>query len=291
VISKGCGITDGTDEDIKAAVEAAKVADIVILALGEHYDMTGESASRAFIKLPGRQEELASEILRLGKKTAVVLFNGRPLEITELYAKAPAILEAWYPGTEGGNAAADILFGDKTPTARLSMSFPYTVGQLPIYYNSFNTGRPKPSDESNNYKYSSQYDDVPNSPLLPFGFGLSYTAFEYGDFKLGTEVLTENSSITASVKVKNIGGAFGEETVQLYIRDISGSVIRPMKELKAFKKISLASGEEQEVTFKISEEMLRFYNSKYEFKSEKGKFTAMVGPNSRDLQGLNFELK
>lgn len=291
VVSKGCEITDGNDADLEGAVEAAKAADIVILALGEHFDMSGECASRAFIKLPGRQEELASRILELGKKTAVVLFNGRPLEVTELYSKAPAMLEAWYPGTEGGNAAADILFGDKNPTARLSMSFPYTVGQAPIYYNAFNTGRPKPSDESNNHKYTSQYFDIPNSPLLPFGFGLSYTRFEYTDFKLSTDVLTEGSSIIASVKIKNTGTRVGEETVQLYLRDISGSVVRPIKELKGFKKISLAPGEEAEVTFEINEEMLRFYNSKYEFKSEKGKFNAMVGSNSRDLQVLGFELR
>lgn len=291
IVSKGCSITEGTDEELEAAVDAAKDADVVILALGEHFDMSGECASRAFIKLPGRQEELADRILELGKKTAVVLFNGRPLEITELYGKAPAVLEAWFPGTEGGNAAADILFGDKNPSARLSMSFPYTVGQVPIYYNAFNTGRPKPSDDSNSFKFTSQYFDIPNSPLLPFGFGLSYTTFEYADFKLNSEVLTDNSTITASVKVKNTGLVSGEETVQFYTRDVSGSVVRPVKELKGFKKISLQPGEEQEVTFEIKEEMLRFYNSRYEFKSEKGKFTAMVGPNSRDLQVLGFELK
>lgn len=291
VITKGCGISQGTDEEIKEAIKVAKDSDVIILALGEHSDMSGECASRAFIKLPGRQEELANEILKLGKKTAIVLFNGRPLEITELYEKAPAILEAWFPGTEGGNAAADILFGDKNPSARLSMSFPYTVGQIPIYYNSFNTGRPKLSDESNDYKYTSQYYDIPNSPLLPFGFGLSYTTFDYSNFKLDSEVLTENSIIRALVKVKNTGLVEGEETVQLYIRDISGSVVRPIKELKSFKKIRLVPGEEREVIFEINEEMLKFYNSKYEFKAEKGKFNVMVGANARDLQVLNFEFK
>lgn len=290
IVLKGCGIVDGTDEEIMAAVEAAKDADVVILALGEHTDMSGEGGSRAFIKLPGRQEELADKIFALQKKTAVVLFNGRPLEIKDLYEKAPAILEAWFPGTEGGNAAADILFGDKNPSARLAMSFPYTVGQLPIYYNAFNTGRPKPFEGSDE-RFCTHYLDAPNAPLLPFGFGLSYTTFEYSDFKLDAEVLTEGSSIRASVKVKNTGKTAGEETVQLYIRDLSGSVVRPVKELKGFKKVYLEAGEEKEVIFEVKEEMLRFYNNKLEFKSEKGKFNVMVGPNSRDLEVLGFELK
>lgn len=291
VVSKGCGINSGSDEEFRKAIEVAKKADTIILALGEDSEMSGECSSRAFIKLPGRQEELADEILKLGKKTAVILFNGRPLEIKDLYEESPAILEAWFPGTEGGNAIADILFGDKYPTGRLSMCFPYTVGQLPIYYNAFNTGRPKPSDESSNYKYTSQYFDIPNSPLLPFGFGLSYTSFQYYDFKLDTNVLTESSSIKASIKVKNTGSLSGEETVQLYIRDITGSVVRPIKELKGYRKVKLQPGEAVEVVFEIKEEMLRFYNSKYEFTSEKGKFNIMIGPNSRELQILSFQFK
>jgi len=291
IVSNGCGILDGNDYEIEKAVSEAEKADIIILALGEDSGMTGEGASRAFIKLPGRQEELAERILKLGKETIVVLFNGRPLEITKLYSKAPAILEAWFPGTEGGNAAADILFGDKYPKGRLSMSFPYTIGQIPIYYNAFNTGRPKPSDESNEYRYSSQYLDIPNLPLLPFGFGLTYTTFEYSDFRISEKILTKDNTITVSVNVKNTGRRAGEEIVQLYIRDLSASVIRPIKELKGFKKIKLEAGEEKKVIFEIKEEMLRFYNDKMEFKSEKGMFNVMVGSNSRDLQVLSFELK
>lgn len=245
IVSNGCGILDGNDYEIEKAVSEAEKADIIILALGEDSGMTGEGASRAFIKLPGRQEELAERILKLGKETIVVLFNGRPLEITKLYSKAPAILEAWFPGTEGGNAAADILFGDKYPKGRLSMSFPYTIGQIPIYYNAFNTGRPKPSDESNEYRYSSQYLDIPNLPLLPFGFGLTYTTFEYSDFRISEKILTKDNTITVSVNVKNTGRRAGEEIVQLYIRDLSASVIRPIKELKGFKKIKLEAGEEK----------------------------------------------
>lgn len=290
VISKGCDIVGGSDEEIQQAINIAKDVDVVILALGEHSNMSGEGESRASIVLPGRQEELANEIIKLGKPTAVVLFNGRPLEIKDLYNNVPAILEAWFPGTEGGNAIADILFGDKNPTARLCMSFPYAVGQIPIYYNAFNTGRPKLYDESDE-RYCTHYLDVPNAPLLPFGFGLSYSKFEYSDSVLDSEVLTKDSSIYLRVKIKNAGSMAGEETVQLYIRDVSGSVVRPVKELKALKKVHLETGEEREVFFEIKEDMLRFYNSAFEFKSEKGKFIAMVGANSRDLQVLNFELK
>jgi beta-glucosidase len=290
VISKGCDIVGGSDEEIKQAINIAKDVDVVILALGEHFNMSGEGESRASIVIPGRQEELANEIIKLGKPTAVVLFNGRPLEIKNLYNNAPAILEAWFPGTEGGNAIADILFGDKNPTARLCMCFPYAVGQIPIYYNAFNTGRPKLFDESDE-RYCTHYLDIPNDPLLPFGFGLSYSKFEYSDSALDSEVLTKDSSIYLRVKIKNAGSMAGEETVQLYIRDVSGSVVRPVKELKGLKKVHLETGEEREVLFEIKEEMLRFYNSSFEFKSENGKFIAMVGPNSRDVQVLNFELR
>lgn len=290
MVSKGCDILGGSDKEIKEALNIAKDADVVILALGEHFNMSGEGGSRAFINLPGRQEQLANEIIKLGKPTALVLFNGRPLEIKDLYDNAPAILEAWFPGTEGGNAIADILFGDKNPGARLSMSFPYTVGQIPVYYNDFNTGRPKPFEECDE-RYCTHYLDIPNAPLLPFGFGLSYSKFEYTDFVLDSENLTIDSSIYVGIKIKNVSSIAGEETVQLYIRDVSGSVIRPVKELKSFKRVHLEAGEESEIVFEIKEDMLRFYNSDLEFKSEKGKFTAMVGPNSRDLQVLNFELK
>ncbi|OPJ62132.1 beta-glucosidase BglX [Clostridium oryzae] len=289
VAAKGCDIIDSDDDKIVQAVELAKTADVIVLALGEAADMSGEGASRAFIKLSGKQEQLADEILKLNKPTAIVLFNGRPIEITELYGKAPAVLEAWFPGTEGGNAAADILFGDKNPTGRLSMSFPYTVGQVPVYYNEFNTGRPK-IDDSNTERYVSHYSDIPNAPLLPFGYGLSYTTFKYENFMISDDTLTEDSSIAASVMIKNTGSVDGEEIVQLYIRDISGSVVRPVKELKGYKKIYLKAGEERQVSFEIREDMLRFYNSKMELKSEKGKFNVMVGPNSKELMTLEFKL-
>jgi len=294
LVAKGCEIEGESDSQFKKslrqALKAANEADIIVLALGEHYDMSGEARSRAFITLPGRQEELAREIIKLGKPTVVVLFNGRPLEIRELYNIAPAILEAWFPGTEGGNAIADILFGDKNPSAKLTMSFPYTVGQIPVYYNHFNTGRPKPSEDSTE-RFCSHYIDIPNAPLLPFGFGLSYTEFKYSKVKLDKKVLTQDSVIKASVKVKNVGRYPGDEIVQLYIRDMVASVVRPVKELKGFKKIHLEVGEEKEVVFEIREEMLRFHNENMEYVSEKGKFQLMIGPNSKDVQTVEFELR
>lgn len=285
---KGCDI-EGDFLDQDGALKAAREAEAIILALGEHPDMSGEGGSRAFITLPGRQMELARAILALKKPTCVVLFNGRPLELSELDSIAPAILEAWFPGTEGGGAVADILFGDVDPSGRLSMSFPYTVGQIPVYYNHFNTGRPK-GDEDNDYRFCSKYLDIPNSPLYPFGYGLSYTTFEYSDFLLSSDMLDRDGSIEVSVKLKNTGNRAGYEVVQLYIRDVSGSVVRPVKELRGFKKVFLRPDEEIEVKFIIDEPMLRFYRQDMSFESEPGEFMAYVGPNSVELLEGKFRL-
>lgn len=285
LVSLGCSIEDGTDEDIEQAIEVAKEADVILLALGEHQDMSGEGGSRGFITLPGRQQELVEAIMKLNKRTAVVLFNGRPLELKPLSDIVPSILEAWFPGTEGGNAVADIIFGDKNPSGRLTMSFPYTVGQIPVYYNCFNTGRPSGED-----RYWSHYQDIPNAPLYPFGYGLGYSKFKYTNFELSNNILDNEGTIMAKVKVKNIGIVQGEEVVQLYIRDVSGSVIRPLKELKGFEKINLNPGEEKEVIFNINEEMLRYYNLDLEFKSEPGRFIAMIGPNSEEVFTQEFRL-
>ncbi|MGL4337886.1 MAG: beta-glucosidase BglX [Turicibacter sp.] len=289
IVARGCGIEDGTLSDIQAAVEVAKEADVIILALGEDQAMSGEGGCRTNISLPGLQMQLAREILKLGKKTAVILVNGRPLDITELNSVAPAILEAWFPGTEGGNAIADILFGDANPTARLSMAIPYHVGQLPLYYNCFNTGRPKVSEESDE-RYCTHYLDAPNRPLYPFGYGLDYTTFEYSDFTLDKLELSGQEKITASITVKNTGIRPGHELVQLYIRDVTGSVVRPIKELKGFKRVALAPNEEVKVDFVITEDMLRFHNRKLEFASEKGLFHVMIGKDALDLQTLEFNL-
>ena len=284
-----------SEEGFEDAIRVAKEAEVVILALGEHFDLSGEGGSRTDIKLPNVQEKLAKEIISLNKPTVVVLFNGRPLDITELSEQATDILEAWYPGTEGGNAIANVLFGEVNPQGKLTMAFPYNVGQVPVYYNCFNTGRPKVKEYGDIHvfgdeRYCSHYLDAPNAPLYPFGYGLSYTTFKYEKATISNTEMKEDDTLILKVNVKNTGKVYGIETVQLYIRDISGSVVRPVKELKGFKKVALAPGEEAEVTFKINEEILRFHTLRNEFISEKGKFVAMVGPNSIEVQELEFNL-
>lgn len=274
-------------EELEEAVEIAKAADVIILAIGESHEWSGEGASRAFITLPGNQEKLVETIAELKKKTVAVLFNGRPLEIRHLVETVPAVLEAWFPGTEGGNAISDVLFGDVAPEGRLSISIPYTVGQCPIYYNAFNTGRPYVP----NNRYTTHYIDAPNDPLYPFGYGLTYTTFEYKDVSLNKSRMTKDDTIELSVTVKNTGNREATETVQLYIRDVVGQVVRPVKELKGYQKVQLKPGEEKQLTFTIEESMLRYWNEKNEFASDTGDFIAMVGPNSSELFELPFVLE
>ncbi|GMQ59947.1 glycoside hydrolase family 3 N-terminal domain-containing protein [Vallitalea sediminicola] len=287
--AKGCQVEGYNEEGFDEAVSIAKEADAVVLALGESSEMSGEGGSRAYIGLPGVQEKLADEILKLNKPTVVILFSGRPLEITNLSDKAPAIIEAWFPGTEGGSAITEVLYGDFNPCGRLAMSFPYATGQIPVYYNCYNTGRPKLADTSET-RYVSKFIDIPNEPLYPFGYGLSYTKFEYKDFTLSSNKMTSDDKIIASVTVKNVGVRKGIETVQFYIRDLVGSTVRPVKELKGFKKIELEPQEESIVEFEISEEMLRYYNIDCELVSETGDFYAMVGSNSVDTHNKKFTL-
>jgi beta-glucosidase len=287
--AKGCEIETSTEEQFAEAVKMAEEADVIVLALGENSEMSGEAGCRADIRLPEVQLELAAKMKELGKPIVAVLFNGRPLDLHGIWDEADAILEAWYPGTEGGNAVADILFGDANPSAKLTMSFPYSVGQVPVYYNHFNTGRPQGAPDAQE-RYVSQYLDIPNEPLLPFGFGLSYTSFEYGDVKLSDATMSASRPLIISVEVENTGTMAGEEIVQLYVRDIAGEIVRPMKELKGFKKVALAPGEKAVVTFEITEGQLRYYHSDLSFKSDPGKFIAFVGPNSRDTVELGFEL-
>ncbi|MGL5296700.1 MAG: glycoside hydrolase family 3 N-terminal domain-containing protein [Culicoidibacterales bacterium] len=289
IVAQGADIETMTTEQYEEAIAVAKQADIVILALGEHHDMSGEGGSRTVITLPGKQLELATAIGQLNKPTVTVLFNGRPLEIRALTAVTPAILEAWYPGTEGGNAIADILFGDVNPSGRLTMSFPYTVGQIPVYYNYFNTGRPKFTEDHDN-RYCSHYLDSPNAPLYGFGYGLSYTQFDYSPLSCEEVVVTKEKPITVSVSVTNTGKHAGTETVQLYIRDMAGSVVRPMKELKGFEKITLEVNETKQVTFMITEEMLRFQTLKNGFNSEVGSFEVMIGANVDSVQIIQCKL-
>src|SRR5690606_3110882 len=225
---------------------------------------------------------------KLNKKIAIVLFNGRPIDLHGVIDEADALLEAWFPGTEGGAAIADILYGDVNPSGKLTMSFPHSVGQVPVYYNHFNTGRP---NLNNGEGYVTKYLDIPNEPLLPFGYGLSYTTFEYSNHALSGDVLTVNDSITASVQVTNTGDVAADEIVQLYIRDVAGEVVRPMKELKGYEKVTLQPGETKTVTFTITEEQLRYYHSNLEFTSDAGRFEVFIGTNSRDVETLSFVLK
>ena len=284
--SEGCKIDDPSTKGFKDAVNIAKKSDVIILCVGESRDMSGEACSRSTLDLPGVQEDLAKELLKTGKPIIVVLMNGRPMSINWLNDNANAILETWFAGTMTGDAIAKVLFGDYNPSGKLPVTFPRTVGQVPIYYNHKNTGRP--GDLKNHY--TSKYLDLPLTPLYPFGFGLSYTTFEYNDFKLSTNKITNEDSIIVSVKVKNTGNYDGEEVVQLYVQDLVGSVTRPVKELKGFKKIMLKRGEEKTVDFTIHEKDLRFTAADMKFKSEPGLFKVFVGTNSVDLKESQFEL-
>ena len=284
--AEGCKIDDNSTAGFKNAVNIAKKSDVVVLCLGESRDMSGEACSRSSLDLPGVQEALAKELKKTGKPIVVVLMNGRPLSIPWLNDNANAILEAWFPGVTAGEAIAKVLFGDYNPGGKLPVTFPRTVGQVPIYYNHKNTGR---SGDLKNH-YTSKYLDLPLTPLYPFGYGLSYTTFSLNDFNLSSGNLTEEDSIIVSVKVKNTGNYDGEEVVQLYIQDLVGSVTRPVKELKGFKKVMLKRGEEKSVQFTIHEKDLRFTTADMKFKSEPGKFKAFVGANSADALEKELEL-
>ncbi len=283
--AKGCEVL-GTDKSgFVEAINLAKQSELVILAIGENRDLSGEANSRSNIQIPGVQEELVAELLKLGKPVVVVLMNGRPLDLTWLNEQAPAILETWFLGTKAGDAIADVIFGDYNPSGKLTVSFPRNVGQVPLYYNYKSTGRP--FSES---KWTSKYLDVPNSPLFPFGYGLSYTIFEYSDLTLSKNAITKSETLTVSVEVKNTGKYAGEEVVQLYIRDLVGSVTRPVLELKGFEKISLEPGQSKTVRFEVAEKDLKFYDINMNFVSEPGAFEVFVGTNSQDTKSAKFEL-
>ena len=293
VYAKGCNIEyDSTDESmIDEAVEVAKSADAVILCLGEHQDYSGEGNCRTNIEIPRVQYKLLDKILEVNQNVVVALFTGRPLAISELDEKAPAILNMWMPGTEAGNATANLIFGNANPSGKITMTFPRSLGQVPIYYNAFNTGRPKlPEDDFNRVRFTSSYLDSPNSPLYPFGYGLSYTEFEYSDLKLSADTLTRGGKIIASAKIKNVGEYKGKEAVQLYIHDLFGSVVRPVKELKGFEKIELDVGEEKTVEFEITEETLKFWTKDMKFEAENGKFDVFIGKSSSCTPFASFEL-
>lgn len=274
---------------LEAAAALAGTVDKVVLALGEHRDYTGEGASRANITLPACQLELFRRVTAVNPNVCVVLFNGRPLDLREIEEHAKAVLEAWLPGIEGGSALARILYGDAAPSGRLAMSFPYCVGQVPVHYNHLSTGRPFSGDYRTT-RYFSKYLDIPNEPLYPFGYGLTYTSFGYSQVCLDSDVLHAGEALCASVEVTNTGIRTGTETVQLYLRDIAGSVARPVRELNGFRKITLAPGERQRVSFSVTEEMLRFYNIEMEYVSEPGQFELFIGPDSATDNSAVFTL-
>ena len=271
---------------IDEAVQTAKKADVVVAVLGEPAAVSGEAASRSVIGLFENQVALLKALKATGKPIALVLMNGRPLTLSWEDSNMDAILETWFAGTEAGPAIVDVLFAEHNPSGKLTMTFPRNVGQIPIYYNHKNTGRPfDPAD-----KYRSKYLDIPNDPLYPFGYGLSYTNFSYGDITLNTTSLKPGDVLTATTTVRNTGKSEGTETVQLYIRDMVGSITRPVEELKSFQKISLKPGESKTVEFKITSDDLRFYNSDLKFVAEPGDFKLFIGPNSRDLKETKFAL-
>jgi len=277
------------EEMINEAVETANKADVVVAVLGEAADMTGESSSMTHIGLQQSQENLLKALVKTGKPLVLVLMNGRPMTLTWENEHVPAILDTWFGGTEAGNAVADVLFGSYNPSGKLTVSFPRNVGQIPIYYNHFNTGRPyHPGDSP---KFKSDYLDALNTPLYPFGYGLSYTTFQYSDISLSSEILKAGGEITASVNVTNTGTRSGKETVQLYTRQMVGSITRPVKELKGFQQITLQPGETKKVSFPITANDLKFYNGDLKYVYEPGDFKVFIGTNSQDVKEAGFKLE
>lgn len=289
VYAKGCNINDTSLAGFVEAIELAKKADIVIMDVGEAPDWSGEAKSRSNIHLPGVQEQLVKVIAETGKPLIVMISAGRPLIFNWIADNVPSILYTWWLGTEAGDAMADVLFGDYNPSGKLPMSFPRTEGQIPIYYNHLNTGRPAKNDSDLNYV--SSYIDLPNSPKFPFGYGLSYTTFSYGDISLSAKSFKPNETLTASVTISNTGKYNGTETVQLYIRDMVASVVQPVKELKGFQQIFLKAGESKKVTFKLTANDLKFYNEKLNYVYEPGDFKIFIGTNSNDVKEADFTLQ
>jgi beta-glucosidase len=288
VFAEGVKKTGDDKSGFAKAIAAAKGADKIVMVIGEDWEWSGEAASRTSIKVPGVQTALLEELKKLNKPIVVVLMNGRPLELTREDQLADAILEAWYPGTMGGKAITQVLFGDYNPSGKLTMTFPMSLGQVPLYYYAKNTGRPiyLPND-----KYKSKYIDCPNDPLYPFGYGLSYTSFSYSDIKLSGKELSTGGELKATVNVTNTGGVDGEEVVQMYVRDLVGSITRPVKELKGFEKIALKAGESKTVTFTLTPDMLAFHRQDMTYGTEPGEYKLFVGGNSRDVKETGFTLK
>ncbi len=275
---------------LKEAMTVAQASDVIVAAVGECSEMSGESASRTQIQIPDAQRALLEQLVSLGKPVVVVLFTGRPLDLTWETTNVDAILNVWFAGSEAGDAIADVLLGKVNPSGRLTTTFPRSVGQVPIYYNSMRTGRPDDVDKHFN-RFVSNYIDERTSSLYPFGYGLSYTKFEYGNMSISTEEMPMTGKLEVSVPVTNTGNLDGYETVQLYIHDLYADVVRPIKELKGFKKVFIKKGQTENVTFKITADDLKYYNSELKYVADPGEFDVMVGPNSADLQVKKFILK
>ncbi|SFD25993.1 glycoside hydrolase family 3 N-terminal domain-containing protein [Flavobacterium phragmitis] len=287
--AKGCDVTGDNKDGFAEAVATAKQADVVILSVGERHDMSGEAKSRSDLHLPGVQEDLVKAIQATGKPVVVLINAGRPLVFNWIADNVPAVVYTWWLGSEAGNAIANVLFGDYNPSGKLPMTFPREVGQVPIYYNHFSTGRPAKDENSTNYV--SAYIDLKNSPKFPFGYGLSYTTFDYSGLKLSSTKIKNNETIKVSFQLKNTGKVAGEEVVQLYLKDKFGSVVRPVLELKDFQKVKLNAGESKTIEFTIDKEKLSFYNNKLEWGTEPGDFEVMIGTSSADIKlRSDFEL-
>jgi beta-glucosidase len=287
--AKGCEVDGDNKDGFAEAVATAKQADVVILSIGERRDMSGEAKSRSDLHLPGVQEDLVKAIQATGKPVVVLVNAGRPLIFNWTADNVPAIVYTWWLGTEAGTAIANVLFGDYNPSGKLPMTFPREVGQVPIYYNHFSTGRPAKDEDSKNYV--SAYIDLKNSPKFPFGYGLSYTKFDYSGLKLSSTKIKNNETIRVSFQLSNVGKVAGEEVVQLYLKDKFGSVVRPVLELRDFQKVKLNAGESKTIEFTIDKEKLSFYNNKLEWVAEPGDFEVMIGASSADIElKSDFEL-
>lgn len=277
-------------EMLDEAVQAARQADVIVAAVGETSEFSGECSSRSDLTIFDAQKDLLTALKATGKPVVLVNFSGRPTVMNWENANFPAILNVWFGGSEAGDAICDVLFGDKVPSGRLTVSMPKSVGQIPIYYNHLNTGRPQPEGRPFE-KFRSNYIDIDNNPLYPFGYGLSYTTFKYGPLQLDATSMTADGQIKVTVPVTNTGSRDADEVVQLYLHDVAASIARPVKELKDFARISLRAGETRNVTFTITADKLKFYNSELQYVCEPGEFQIMVGPNSRDTQTAGFTLK
>lgn len=287
--AKGCEVDGDNKDGFAEAVAVAKQADVVILSIGERHNMSGEAKSRSDLHIPGVQEDLVKAVMATGKPVVVLINAGRPLVFNWTADNAPAVVYTWWLGTEAGNAIANVLFGDYNPSGKLPMTFPREVGQVPIYYNHFSTGRPAKDENATNYV--SAYIDLKNSPKFPFGYGLSYTKFNYSDLKLSSTKIKSNETIKVSFTLSNVGKVAGEEVAQLYLKDKFGSVVRPVLELRDFQKMKLNAGESKTIEFTIDKEKLSFYNNKLEWTTEPGDFELMIGSSSADIKlRSDFEL-